>query len=293
MNILANSVFGSKLYGTSTPSSDDDFRGVYIPERSDLILQRVQDVISLPGDSQMFSIHKFMNMLCSGQAVAIEMLFSNQLVADSDRWQEIVRNRHRFVTKRMSAFMGYAKSMASKYSVRADRRHDISILRQFLADCDGRAKISSIWDSLPVGTWMTKTTSETTRTEDKRVYNVCGREYTAHTYVSHLYECVDGIYAEYGKRVQSIQDGNIDYKAVMHAFRVTRQCEELLRTGELKFPLSSAEELLRIRLGEVRDVSLLQSLQDEVASVEEQIQQSSLRDSADRIWADQFILSLY
>lgn len=35
--------FGSHLYGTSTPTSDHDYKSVHIPSAHDILLQRVQD----------------------------------------------------------------------------------------------------------------------------------------------------------------------------------------------------------------------------------------------------------
>ena len=40
--IIVRIEFGSHLYGTSTSASDHDYKSVYIPSASDILLQRVK-----------------------------------------------------------------------------------------------------------------------------------------------------------------------------------------------------------------------------------------------------------
>ena len=42
---LVVTVHGSHLYGTSTPSSDRDYKGVHLPSGRELVLQRAENVI--------------------------------------------------------------------------------------------------------------------------------------------------------------------------------------------------------------------------------------------------------
>ncbi len=81
--------FGSHLYGTATPASDLDFKGVYIPSARDILLQRVKGSVSqhrekaekeknLPGeiDSDTYSLQRFLGLVAEGQTVALDMLFA-------------------------------------------------------------------------------------------------------------------------------------------------------------------------------------------------------------------------
>jgi hypothetical protein len=81
--------FGSHLYGTDTPLSDLDLKGVYMPPARDILLQRVKPVISVnppkpagqrnaPGDvdREYFSLQRYLGLLAEGQTMALDMLFA-------------------------------------------------------------------------------------------------------------------------------------------------------------------------------------------------------------------------
>ena len=46
MNTLVKLTYGSGLYGTRIPTSDVDYRGVYLPSREDCLLNRIKDTIT-------------------------------------------------------------------------------------------------------------------------------------------------------------------------------------------------------------------------------------------------------
>ena len=41
MHIVFRSVFGSKLYGTDTRTSDDDYKAIFLPSIRELVLNKV------------------------------------------------------------------------------------------------------------------------------------------------------------------------------------------------------------------------------------------------------------
>jgi predicted nucleotidyltransferase len=49
MELIVEMRFGSHLYGTATPESDLDFKGVYLPEARDILLQRVKPTVTAGG----------------------------------------------------------------------------------------------------------------------------------------------------------------------------------------------------------------------------------------------------
>src|SRR5262245_57892462 len=46
MRLIVEMRFGSHLYGTATPLSDLDYKGIYVPDGRDILLQRVRGTIS-------------------------------------------------------------------------------------------------------------------------------------------------------------------------------------------------------------------------------------------------------
>ncbi len=85
MNILMRTQFGSHVYGTNLPTSDTDFKGIYIPTKRDLYLSRAQKTIntgtkenksarneSTDIDEEIFSLQQYLKLLSEGQTVALD-----------------------------------------------------------------------------------------------------------------------------------------------------------------------------------------------------------------------------
>ncbi|MCD6435055.1 MAG: hypothetical protein J7L15_01490, partial [Clostridiales bacterium] len=62
---------------------------------------------------------------------------------------------------------------------------------------------------------------------------------------------LERIISSYGERAElARQNKGVDWKAVSHAMRALFQMEELITTGKIQYPLSSAEVLLKIKNGD-------------------------------------------
>ncbi len=308
MNIIAKVRYGSVLYGTSTPESDMDYRAIYLPPLSDLVLQRVRDAWEdkTEEDTSVFSLQHFARLAVEGQSIAIELLSApdHHVVHTSALWETLRANRKRFYTKSMHSFLGYAKTMSGKYSVRVDRLHETAAILGVLATHMERfhedrrlpePRLAAIWDELPVSLNAEKTVNDRGSGADKRVYRVCGRELQATLHLSNALVVVRGIYDSYGERVRKVRDGNVEWKALMHAFRAALQCREIVETGDLRFPLADAPWLLSLRLGQLGFVEegLDQRLDSLIADVQTKMDASALPDKADKDWMDRFILNAY
>src|SRR6266702_1796126 len=112
MKTIVRMLYGSHLYGTSTPQSDFDYKEVYIPEADDVLLQQVKDSINTgkakefgeknnPGDKECekFSLQKFLEMLAEGQTAAVDMIFAPDSVIkrSSPLWEKIRQNKHKLL----------------------------------------------------------------------------------------------------------------------------------------------------------------------------------------------------
>ena len=76
--------FGSHLYGTSTPASDLDIKGIYLPSAEDILLQQVTPTININRakaqgekntaediDLEMFTPARFLQLVAEGQTIAL------------------------------------------------------------------------------------------------------------------------------------------------------------------------------------------------------------------------------
>ena len=84
------------------------------------------------------------------------------------------------------------------------------------------------------------------------MYECCGKKFHNTVCISYALECVTRVYDNYGKRaVMAKNNEGIDWKAVSHAFRAGYQLLEIYRTGDLKYPLESAEYLRDMKEGKL------------------------------------------
>jgi hypothetical protein len=299
MNVLAKIQFGSKLYGTNVEGSDDDYRAIYLPSITDCILGRAKDAWEDKSeeDTSYFSIQHFCRLAVEGQSLAIELLAApdSAVVANSPIWEILRQNRKRFYTKNMHSFLGFAKTMAGKYSARVDRLLETEAVIAALQGANENIRLGDVWDVLPESLNAQKGVNDRNRNADNRVYRICGRELQATVTVGHALSVITSIRDSYGERVNRAKSGQIEWKSLAHAFRAALQCKEIVETGDLKFPLKDAEWLRSLRLGKFDFIQegLDQRLDDLIAGVQQKIDASSLPDKADKYWVDNLIVAAY
>lgn len=309
MNLICKTIYGSKLYEMNGPASDDDFRGVYLPDKSACYLGKIKDTVDGQGDEQTFSLQRFLRLAAEGQSIALEMLWTppEKTLINSLVWEELVKNRHRFLSKKMKSFMGFAKSQSVKYGYRADRFNDVIRLKKFFVNwatvasapilgCDPLdAKLSVLWDILPEGVNFQKSTNQFNRSKDNRVYLICGRELQVHCSVAHVLQFLDSLRDEYGGRVKKAAEQKVDTKSLSHAFRVSYQARQLVLERNLTFPAKEVDFLRKVKFAELDLVKdgLDKKLDDLINETDKLILGSDLPDEVDWAWCEGFILKCY
>lgn len=301
--------FGSHLYGTATPQSDLDFKGVFLPSERDAILQRVPKSKrtttgdphskNKPGDidAETYSLHYFLKLAAEGQTVAIDMLHcpEHALLERSEEWSFIRANRRRFYTKRMDAFVGYCRTQAAKYGIKGSRLGACRRVTEFLGSC-GAERIADVWEDLPGGEHILKYEEEAATQNDKRIYSVCARKVPATCSVAYAKIVFEKYLTSYGARAKlASENKGIDWKAVSHAFRAGFQLREILLTGDLRFPLAERAFLRDVKSGALhyQNDAIGTQLEDLMAEVEALSAASGLPDQVDTEFWDNFIVGVY
>lgn len=142
---LVSIKFGSHLYGTATPQSDVDLKSVYVPSADAILLQKVKGSLSNQRpknageknyageiDEESYSLQRFLGLAAEGQTVALDILFAPEWSMTAPpplEWREVVANRHRLITKKSAAFVGYCRQQANKYGIKGSR-----MTRSYTAD---------------------------------------------------------------------------------------------------------------------------------------------------------------
>jgi len=305
--------FGSHLYGTNVATSDLDYKAVFIPDAKDLVLQRAARTINNstnPGaekntaediDMEMFSFSEYLKLLCEGQTVALDMLFvpEDMVLETSPEWEDIYNNRHLFLHKGVSSYVGYCKTQAAKYGIKGSRMAALKTAINFLKPFNIDVRLNEIWDEV-IDLCKENEHMDIVQTRPKRSdlkhlvldnWEVSNRKMTQTVRVQYALEVFESIYDRYGERArQAEKNEGIDWKALMHAVRVCYEAEELLSTGKITFPRPEKDLLLDIRNGKMdyKDVSKL--IEDGLVRVEATQEISTLPDGPNREFAEQLVI---
>ena len=313
MNTLVRIQFGSHLYGTSTPTSDQDWKAVHLPSAEDILLQRIQDSIASgpkkkeegqrnsPGDvdTESYALHRYLELLAQGQTVALDMLFAPEPLESSSLWARLQVNSHRLLTKKSAAFVGYCRTQANKYGIKGSRvaaaKAAMEFFKTTMEECGPATKLTDVQVSMIKA--LVDDADEHTSIEEietTKFFVCCNRKVAFGTTVKQAAEVFGKIYANYGARAQLAQTNEgIDWKALSHAVRVATEALELLGTGRITFPLPNAAEVLSIKLGSRPYAEVAERIEGLLAEVEAASSVSMLPDKVDQAWIDDFVLEAY
>ena len=305
LNIIVKMIFGSHLYGTNTETSDRDFKGIFMPSRKQVLLGHIPKSFSFSTakksrrgqknepkdiDTEIYSFHYFIKLACEGQTVALDMLYAPEkmILESSQLWDDIVKNRNRFLTKNIQAFVGYARKQAAKYGIKGSRLEAANRAMKEIRKYGLGPSLGEIWDLLPVGEHLSFVTDD----RGNRFYQVCGRKLHDSVSFDYAYNDIKKFYDNYGElAIDAEVNINIDWKAISHALRAAFEVEELLRYGTITFPLKQAELLKSVKKGELDYVTEVAPMLEKMMDWIEQLSKiSHLPDEVDRKFWDDFII---
>ena len=289
--------FGSVLYGTNTPSSDTDLKGIYLPSIKSALLDQAPDTIvhntsgkdvrntSDDVDITLYSVTYYIDLLFKGEVGAIDILFS--LFRDDTQHycspaMQIFKDNHiKLVSKQSKAFVGYCMNQAAKYGIKGSRYGELIIFIDYLDTlADDTAPISTILATIPELSYITvQLVSSKTQPIDTPYLQVLGALHADNITIAELKRRVLAKLNTYGGRTILASQG-VDWKALSHAYRVIYQFNELCKTNFIKFPLDAAPYITQIK--KCNDVTLLPQHLDNIASMlaatEELVESSTLPD---------------
>jgi uncharacterized protein len=114
LNIVYTILYGSHAYGTATPDSDRDIRGIFIPDVDEYVsLEEIKDIRKMTqyADVVMHPIHKFFSLAMKGNPSVLEWLYiPDNCIEYMNIFGEALRDiRHNFISKQIyPRFKGYA-----------------------------------------------------------------------------------------------------------------------------------------------------------------------------------------
>jgi predicted nucleotidyltransferase len=321
MNALVKAIAGSHLFGTNTPASDKDFKGVYLPSKEDILLGTAKSSVNTKTnnsgskntkddvDVEFYSLQKFMQMLYEGQTVALELLWTpeDQIISTSPFWEELRSHRTELLHRKVTSFVGYCKTQADKYGVKGSRMGVVARSLHFLNGLTNlqrheHSRMHEVWRDLSAylageehvsyGEQPSNIVSNMTR-----YVEICGRKYQETAKIDYVIDSLQKLYDSYGHRAKQAENNEgIDWKALSHAYRVCCQAIEILEDGKLSLPLKLEDRMIvtRIKTGSLSFKEFQPMLESKLAKVLESEKTSKLPADFDYDkWCVQFVMKVY
>jgi hypothetical protein len=116
-NMIFKAIVGSQSYGTSTPTSDIDYKGVYMQGVDDLIGFGYKEQIEGGKDETYYEVRRFVQLLQSANPTVLELLYSPKdcIIKTSPQFELLVQHRDKFLTQKcLLSFGGYAVAQIKK-----------------------------------------------------------------------------------------------------------------------------------------------------------------------------------
>lgn len=326
MKTVMETVFGSHLYELQTPTSDRDYKGIFIPHPRDILLGTAPKAIDTSTgdkhskngiddvDRQLYSLKKFISLACDGDTVALDMLHAtdDKLVANSEVWQYIRANRWRFYTTELTGLFGYVRKQASKYGVKGSRLAALRQVYELLqATEDTRedwdtdrsgvsrknvvsVKVGEIADKLPENEFCRILIQQDTKSGYQKFYEVLGRKFQYTISVAEMKKSLYKLWDEYGERARQAEaNEGIDWKALSHALRGGYQLISIFRDGDIVYPLKESEFIKRVKTGGAKFSEVQEELEYAMQEVERLAAVSQYPKQVDREFWDNFVESVY
>jgi len=332
MNKIVEIKFGSHLYGTNTPSSDLDLKGIYLPTAREIVLGSYQRTIAKSRnkadrerntkddvDTEYLSLDRYLDLLMQGQTMALDILFAPEASytfgCDAESglidpiMAEIYWNREKLLTRNVMAFIGYARQQASRYGIKGSRMDALKRTMEKLGGMTNEhLKLSSYEYALQN---LVKESQELISLEklplveivmlkgpkgliDQPHLRVNGRAIPLHATVKYAKDIVGKMLDSYGQRAHKAHlAGGVDWKALSHAVRVNGEAMELLKTGFITFPRPDRELLLEIKLGLMPYEKVAELIEQGLADLYVAHENSTLRDEPDKEWANDLVYEVY
>ncbi|KKM94055.1 hypothetical protein LCGC14_1202150 [marine sediment metagenome] len=308
LDIIVKMYFGSHLYGTNTKDSDEDFKGIFLPSKREVILGKISKSHSYDTkedehskntkedkDIEIYSLHYFIKLGCEGRTEIFDMLHApDSMILEKTRiWDMITNNREKFYARDMYSVMEYINRQASKYGLKGSRlnaaKKVLEVLRYYNIDS---LKLRDMWDRLPD---IQHCRMLGQNPNGIREYQVCGKILQETQKIDYAIGILEKFFEKYGERAkQAAKNKGIDWKAVSHALRAGMQFKQLLTENTITFPLKEADYIIKVKQGKLNYKNeVVPKLEGLMKEVEILSKESKLPEKPDREFWDDFIISCY
>ena len=303
--IIYLGVFGSKLYGTSTPESDNDYKQVHQATLEEIVLKKSLTNINNSTntktrntkddiDFESKELRQFILDCLEGQTYAFDMIFTprDKWVKYSKTWEELVELRDKLVNKNVKPFLGYCRGQAIKYSLKGTKLKKLHIIMDAINASDGnKLTVSQFINNNPdllTLDGVKKFNKEFIKGDKiftEEYIDIVQSSFPGNRQLSDIIPSIKLQMKNYGERsIKAMNDEGIDLKAYYHALRICWELEEYLETGKITFPCPRADFLLKVRKGLEDKNYIEQYINDEINRV--MLIPNNLKEADNKFWDD-------
>lgn len=272
---------GSHLFGTSTPTSDFDFKILVLPPFAKILLgEKNSNRIRKPegvgpndkmpdgaAEYEIIPIDVFLNHFYEGQTYALELAFAvlgnhcKMLGSELSikKWmRELVDN---FCTRNISKMVSYAVSQAQMYGLKTDRFNTLSkvveTINEWILKQSKPARALRIGQSEDLLAELAKfdifsfvqIPKEVGSSETVPGISINSKMFPLSSSWSIVLASAESAISKYGHRVKDSNGLAVDWRALSHSIRIVEQIIELCETKHLVFPLKNAEFIKNVKQG--------------------------------------------
>lgn len=277
--IIFETVYGSRLYGCSTESSDNDIRGVFLPGLHDFLTDR--HVVPQPlipeanlGESDdivHFPVGQFVTQVMRMKVNCVEIYFA--ALAQMRRGAEIhpamrflLDQKDRLIVSDPAGFVGHARQRASGYVDGEDRndltlqanRHALDELQHAAGQSAfNKAKRICDIDGLAEAIASHPLIDRDTSKAGDSVLLINARQLPENTRIGEAIITTEQRIARFMKKADT-SDKTRMFKELYTALRMMETAVELMETGEISFPCRRAGFYAKVRAGEIAPEAILE-----------------------------------
>lgn len=286
---------GSHLYGLEREGSDIDIKAVYLPPLEEVLVGKVAKTVQrscaeLDIEIEIKSMPNFLYSCDRADTNCIDLLHSSEdmKILSTKVWEDLVKLRKSMYAKNMRGVVGYIKVHTNKYTNKLTRLSEMKVLLELVDNLlvvDPEFTVKDLCESsefTDIDTFKHISTTTLVKDHEQQYLEVCGKKYIFTWNLGLLKTALEKEVSRYGSRSSKGLEVGLDTKALSHALRVLLQLKEILREGDLVFPLKEASFVRDVKEGKVTDIRVvlgkIDTLYEECMKL---IEESSLQDEID------------
>lgn len=307
---------GSYLYGTNTENSDQDYLGIYLNTKEELLgLQSSEELTENieskaengrntkdAVDCKYYELRKFCRLALKGNPTILEILFVNKenILEITKEGEELLSLRNEFLSKNIyNSFMGYAFSQKKKAF---DKSENINHIERFYN-----------W----INTFVSIKCSPVSNMIFNNFYNAIENKSVFENHIKFyqnehndtMFQCGDLVFPinilmkklkdslklrldKASWRKNGMLQYGCDYKFMSHNVRLLMEGIEIIKTNNLILPLQYKELIKSIKLGKIENNKIIE-LMDKYEDEFHLLKENNLPNNGNYNKINNFIINTY